>query len=69
MNKCCEDCCWWQKKTATKNGWMGECRRHPPIVFATMESAIMGGVVSGDSKTEWPSVDSHAWCGEFKKNV
>lgn len=49
----CELCVFWKDTQGQDwDGYEGQCRRFPPEV-------VPGG-------RQWPSTDSHDWCGEFQ---
>jgi hypothetical protein len=49
----CDQCKFYHKEFDT----IGECHRHPPVVF----------VVDEDFMSTWPDVRPDHWCGEFKE--
>ncbi len=51
----CIDC----KFYCSKFNFIGECRRHPPILIVHEEQL----------KSEWPEVHPEEWCGEFEEQV
>ena len=57
---CCQNCIYFaeQTTTSTRRGKDGECRRYAP-------TALHGGVGSGWSEWEWPTVQYGWFCGEW----
>lgn len=70
--QCCMTCAFYNKHWDSKEGSAGECRRYPPTPVRDfeIERALNDDfVLQGRTKSEFPSVESNSWCGEWKEFI
>jgi hypothetical protein len=59
----CESCCYYYPILVQEDGrGSGDCQRYPPIPLEAT-----GPGPRELTWSEWPSVNSANWCGEYKK--
>ena len=64
MEKCCNNCGWWQQKEINK----GLCKKRSPVVIASSGQTKMGQT-QVQSFSLWPPTPADESCGDFRIRI